>query len=635
MSIAIGDEPPLLWRCDADFLGADEVAENKSAIDLLRHGMDDRSIEFWAHNAQFEIAVTRYRMQKDLLVPTTPHLSQWLCTAALARRAALPASLEKLAETLGLPQQKDKRGSALIRKFSIPNPKTGEVVSPFDDPEGFTQFGEYCRQDVRTEREIHKKLASFIPTGAIRETWELDKKVNDRGVPVNVGALKNAQKIIDVVRAEYTEEFREIVGLNPTQRDKVLAWFKSFGYPYDNMQATTVKNALSLGTWADTPEAYRALQLKSYLSYAAVTKVSTMLSCECGDGIVRGTLVYHGAGPGRWSGRLIQTQNLKRPDISDTDVAYSMICEGASAEGLAMCFGNPLSAVASCIRHFIQHPTDLLNDADYSAIEARIVCWLAGQEDALQEYRDGVDAYVSMASVIFNKPREKITAMERWVGKQTVLGCGFQMSSARFYDQCIELTEKFNIKGISVSPELADLAVGTFRRIRSKVVNLWYDCDRAAREAILSPGKVFSAGEKINFQVVTKEEVPYLAMRLPAGRCIVYPWPKLENKAGGKTNITFFGQLPGKSAWGRVSTYGGKLVENATQGTAADIMANGAVNAEKAGFEILTLIHDQALARHDGRPIEEFCNCLTDLPEWAKGLPIDAEGQITPYYVKG
>lgn len=631
--VALDDQEPRLWvnpKYETPAFHTDPVA-----LEWLQLMEDDLTLLVYAHNVPFEIAVTRYRMAVDMgIMP--PHLDQWRCTMAMARRAALPPSLAKLAIALDLGDQKDPVGAKLIRMFSLPK-KDGTFNDPADFPEEWIQFGEYCLQDVRVEREIHRKLKAFELRGDTLETFQLDLVLNERGLPVNVTALQNAQRLIDECNADFSAEFQGVTDLMYTQRDKILEWFKERGYPFDDMQAATVDVALAVTEWAKQPETVRALELKKLLGYAAVTKVTAMLACECGDGLVRGTLLYYGAGTGRWSGRLVQPQNFKRPTIQDTHIAYQMICDGCSRHDLEVMFGNPLEVIASCIRHFIQLPNgQLMLDADYSAVEARIVCWLADQEDALQRFRDGVDSYIDMASVIFNKGALLISKDERWVGKQTVLGCGFGMGPARFFEQCETLAKNFNIQGVEVDMELSERSVGAFREKYKKVKELWWAADRAARNAILHPGKKFQAGTKLWFSVVQSGGIPFLVMKLPSGRNIVYPHPKLEpsTKRAGELDITFYGQLPMKQTWGRVKTYGAKFIENAAQGTAADIMSNGACVAEKLGFRIVTLIHDQALARDNGKSIEDFCAALTTTPLWAHGLPIAAEGGIVPYYLK-
>lgn len=643
-AVAKNDEEPRLWLP----AWVEEITGLKSdpgAWEWLVEAFNpDSDAELWAHNAQFEMAMTHYRAIPDLGLPA-PDVRRWRCTAAVARKAALPASLGPCAEALGLEQQKDKRGKALIDLFCKPQrvtrkqPKTR--ISPADNLPAFLEFCGYCRQDVRTEQAIGRALRPFHLQGAMLRSWQSDALINKRGVPVNVQALRNTQRMIELEQAEQGATFQRITGLNYTQRDRVLEWFEARGYKGGNMQAQTVAESLADTSWANGDDVVlKALQLKADLSYSAVSKVTAMLECECGDGRVRGTLRWYGAGTGRWAAELIQPQNLKRPTMKQTGHAYAMLCEieDMDPDALRVLYGQaPLDVIASCIRHFVQLPDgQQMYDADYAGIEARIVCWLAGQLDALERFAQGIDSYVAMARVIFSRRPEEVSKDERWVGKQTVLGCGFQMGSDRFYDQLCDKAPQVGLK-FTITPELCEAAVAAFREQYDKVADLWWDSDRAARNAILHPGKTFSAGPYLKFTVVTVAGMPFLAMRLPSGRSIVYPRPALEDdpRRPGKTKITFWGRLPMKSRlWGRISTYGGKLVENATQGCAGDIMAHGASNALDAGFDVFMLVHDQALAGADSRPVEDFVAELERLPAWAEGLPIKAEGKLVPYYLK-
>jgi DNA polymerase bacteriophage-type len=640
-----------------------ELMSDPRAHILLQEMTADPDAVIFAHNAEFERAVTKYRMTLDMgFLP--PGTTQWRCTAAMARRAALPAKLEKLGEVLGLTQQKDARGAALIRKFSIPVKKTGEFTPPASHPADFAAFGNYCVQDVRTEKAVHRKLKVFELKDAVLDTFNVDAIINDRGLPVNVPALRNAQRIIDEVTADITQQFLMLTGILPTQREAVKKLLSSMGLDLENMTADTLEKALedlekqlatrhhpdgvSEDEWTYLNKQHEVLSMYGLLSYAAAKKVTAMLACVCTDGRVRGTLLYYGAGTGRWSGKLIQPQNFKKPtlDKDDCAMAYKMICEGCTREELEVMFGNAMEVIASVIRYFIQW-TDLegnilgeLFDADYAAIEARIVCWLAGQEDVLDTFRKAdawtgpkelkPDVYKDMAGEIYNKAFKDITADERTVGKHTILGCGFAMWWPKFIETCAKF-------GVVVAEELAKKAVLAYREMCYKVEELWGDVERAAKNAITAPGKVFKAGPHLRFTVVTSEGIPFLVMRLPSGRNIVYPWPKLEpdTRRDNKLGITFYGQIPGKQIWGRINTYGGKLVENATQGTAADIMSHGACNAERKGFPIATLIHDQALALKLAMlKLGDFIAALIDLPAWAVGLPIASEGKVVPYYKK-
>jgi len=277
-------------------------------------------------------------------------------------------------------------------------------------------------------------------------------------------------------------------------------------------------------------------------------------------------------------------------------------------------------------------------DADYSAIEARIVNWLAGQEDALAEYRAGVDRYKRMASVIYGVPEEQVNRHpQRFIGKQAILLCGFQGGPPKFRQTC----EKFGYKDMPAG--LEDIAVQTFRQKHRAVVGLWYATEEAAKLAVLHPGETFRVkGFKgaqipdVRYTVKDIEGMKFLLCRLPSGRKLSYPRPHIgpSRKFPDHKVIYFYGNIQG-TTWGTVDTYGGKLVENNTQAVAADVMTNGVHKSERAGYETATLIHDQCLAYvKPGQTADEFVRLLTDLPEWAKGLPIEAEGALVPFYKK-
>lgn len=286
-----------------------------------------------------------------------------------------------------------------------------------------------------------------------------------------------------------------------------------------------------------------------------------------------------------------------------------------------------------------------LFDADYSAIEARIVCWLAGQEDALEEYRQGIDRYKVMASLIYNIPIEEVNKHpQRFIGKQTVLGCGFQQGASKFRMTC----EKFGYKDMPLG--LEQIAVERFREKHSRIKAYWYDVEEAAQKAILNKGtQVFVTNRKhgpykvpvsfacfdVRGRFAESVGITFLLCKLPSGRKLAYPSPRLvPSRFEGKLAIKFFGNIKG-SLWGDVDTYGGKLVENITQAVAADVMCQGAQNAELEGYEVMALIHDQALAYvQPNQTAKRFVACLTSMPPWAEGLPIEAEGGLVPFYKK-
>jgi len=590
-------------------LAAHDPSENAEVVHVIANAQ-----LIYAHNVGFEQPMFTAKGMREMTLHIP--LDKWRCTAAMARKAGLPSSLEKVAEALGLAQQKDRRGKALIRKFSLPKPDG--TFEKCDGPE-WEEFKEYCRQDVRVEKAVYKKLRNFELIDAPLATFQFDMRLNQRGIPVNVPALKHAKKLIDEAQESVTREFRELTGLNPTQREAVR---QLVGLP--DMQAETLESA----TVAD-PKTQRILDLYRRLSFAAAKKVDTMLDCACTDGRIRGGHLYYGAGTGRWSGRLVQPQNFKKTPgwmRKMTDQVYSAVQQGVSAEALTAVYGEPVELVSGIIRHFIHAPGHRMLDADYNAIEARMICWLAGEDKILDMWRNGRDLYRYMASLVYAVPEAQIQkgSEERDMGKRIELGCGYGMGAKKFFATC----EQF---GATCDMSLAERCVEVYRSSHQKVVAYWYKLDDMCRRAIESPGVVCGP-----FVVRELAGMPYLLFRLRSGRSLAYPKPAIELEPGDdRTQITYWGQLPMSTQMGRIKLYGGKLAENETQATAADIMAHGALTAEKAGYEIFMLVHDQALALHEKEQTpDEFAACLATLPPWATGLPLKVEAASVPYYRK-
>lgn len=646
-AISHDDDGPYLWvhpDYETPLLASDPRAEKM----LREMAASDELI--YAHNAGFERAVTMFRGRDDLGLTEPIDPKRWRCTAAMARKAQIPDSLEMAAQTLGLNAQKDNKGKALIKKFSVPR-DDGTFLRAEDDPAAFAEFGEYCLQDVRVERELHKRLAPFELSGIALEAFLLDIYLNDRGVPVNVPALKNASRILAECYAEANVEFRALTGLNPTQREKVRQWCNARGAALDNMQGPTLE------AWLDNnadSEARSAVEMYAHLNFAAAKKVDVMLACVNSDGVVRGTLLWHGAGTGRWAGRGLQPQNFKKPTIKDTEIAYRMICNGCTREDLENLFGNPLEVIASCIRHFIHIPGSEMLDADYNAVEARVANWVAGQDDVVKLFHDSdnwtgpkelkPDPYKTMGGFVYNKRPQDIAngSVERDMGKTLELGCQFGLSWETLLKNCQK-------KGITyMTPELAKLGVEKYRESHYKVVQCWWDCDKAAKNAILQPSRWFNAGDHLSFCVKRLSGMDVLLTRLPSGRTLSYPKPEIvpepedEFKARQKKNpnvrrregITFWGLIKGKT-WGRCRLYSSLIFQNAVQAIAGDLIACGMAEARRRLFDLFTAIHDQALSlRGAGQTPDVYAAALATLPPWAHGLPLKAEAKVTPFYKK-
>lgn len=613
---ADGSDEVFLW-VNPKYQTADCLGENDQAAVLLRS-----ADWIYAHNALFEIAITEGRRFHETLGMHPIQIQQWRCTMAMARKAALPESLGALAGALGLTEQKDAKGKALIKFFSVPRPD-GAFNEPKDHPDKWIAFCEYCRQDVRTEKAVHVKLKPFELQGSPLETFQFDLRMNQRGVPVNTIALCHAQNIIDEVQTTVTKRFQELTGLNPTQREAVRQLVN-----LPDMQAKTIEEAIKAPInnplYANREE---ILRLYQKVSYAAVKKVATMLDWACPDGRMRGVFKYYGAGTGRWSAGGPQVHNAKKATAEMrpiTPEVYAYIGRGrATVEGISTVYGDPLEVISCCIRHFIHEPGRMMLDGDYNAIEARILCWLAGQTDALAEYRAGVDRYVLMAATAYGVEPAAVTADQREVGKRAILGLGFGMGTEKFISSSLEQY------GLVIEPELAERAKVAFRRKHDKITAYWYMLDNQAREALAKPGSTCGP-----FKLVSCSGIPYLLARLPSGRSLAYPYPKVE-KDGDYENVTYWGQLFQSTQWGRIKIYGGKWAENLTQACAADIMANGSLEAERQGMPPFALIHDQALALQDrGQSPEEFAAALGTLPAWANGLPVKVEAKLAKFYSK-
>lgn len=594
------------------------ISSDPRALELLHN-----ATEVVAHNAPFEMSVLS---EVDWLHPAIP-LTNWRCTQAMARIAGLPDSLGKCAEALKLNHQKDLKGRALIRLFSIPK-DDGTFNEPKDFPDKWAEFCSYCRQDVEVEREIWKQLYDFRLSGELLETWQLTLRMNTLGIPVNVEALRTADVIIDVATAAAAEQFKAITGLNITQREKIRQWLKSKGVELPDMRGETL---LSVPTDLVDDTTRLAIELYTEMSFAAAKKIKTMLNWVMPDGRMRGVFKFYGAGTGRWSAGGPQIQNAKKPSPAMrpiTKQAYESICNGATKEGIEAVYGNPVEVVASCVRHFIHQPGASMLDADYNAIEARIACWLAGEQQALEDYRKGVDRYKLMASQIFDVPQHKVTSDQRDLGKQAILGLSYGMGADKFQSSC-------QLRGLDISSELAEKATTAFRKMHPKIVKMWRQLGN--QFSFFASRTTHHTGwfdPLYKLQVGAKHTIGrlYAMLRLPSGRVLWYPEPSRDVNTG---ECTYFGQIPGTSTWGSVKIYGAKIFENACQAVAADVMSAGARQAESCWMLPFALIHDQAMAIHmDGQSPDQFAAALTKLPPWATGLPLKAEAKIVPYYTK-
>lgn len=659
-SIKKDQEAPLVW----DSLNPD-CLESVMALGLLEEAIENPDALIYAHNAMFEIAVSFYRMEKDLGLKF-PDIGKFRCTMAMCRRAAIPPSLAEASKFLRLGEAKDARGKALIGIFSNQcklmtlhkGKEKMKVKSPLlEDPvpwdwmvkvageditirQAWDMFLEYCRQDSVVESKIHEALHKYELDGSELEGFQFDLRMNHRGVPVNVSALENALTVTTRHQEVLTEEFTQITGLQPSQTMKVLGWLQARGYAGSDLTAKTMDGFLEAGCPGMDHYGARACVIRSDLSFAAVKKVPAMLNTVCPDGYMRGLFNWYGAQrTGRWTSSGPQLQNARKPTIEDHHTAYEAICMGMEYEFFEGFYSNPYEVVASVIRNFVQPHQGQMISADYSNIESRVAALIAGQESMLQAYRDGRDLYIELAAIIFNVPEDKVTKEQRFVAKHASLACIYQTGPKTFHETCA----KFNMP---IEKKLACHTVKVFRDTNAEFPKTWRKFESAAVDAINEPGKWFKVNEFIAFAHSRSKPFQRLLMRLPSGRLLTFPFAKVQRAVKrhkdyetGETRewetdqISFWGSRQGYAGWGWVDTYAGDLFQSSVQATARDIMQHGCVNADKKGFEIFSIIHDEALS-HEGDP-EAFRQALCEHPPWLPNdFPLASVSNLCRYYDK-
>lgn len=549
-----------------------------------------------AHNALFDYVVLKKHFPEL-------GLNQMVDNMAVCAAAGLPLGLEMAGKALHILDNhlKSKEGKRLIKMFCMPRKPTKNNdavrIYPDDKPEEWKMFRDvYLYQDVISLEVINKMLPPLRRFE--QEVWWETQLINMEGIPIDTKMVMNILASLDEFVDERASEFIRLTGIFPTQRDKVLNWCANNNYPMQNLQAATVEFAIQDD---QCPELVKeALKTRANIIHMSFKKYLTMRDAVMWDGRIRGTLMYHVASTGRFGGRLLQPQNLTRGTIDSVE-AVSRIQKGEFSVEL----------VKSAVRGMIYHPEGF-TIVDYSGIEARITQWLSMDEEALEVFRQGKDPYIWMAAKIFMVAEEDITKDQRFVGKQAILGLGFQMSAKKFIDVC----ESY---GQIIPVEKASLAIMTYRKTHRNTVKLWNNMQQAAVMAVENPRRVYKVNRYISFEV----ESNWLIMNLPSGRQIRYFEPELEYKLQS-LSISYM-SMNSQNQWVRTSTYGGKLLENAVQATARDILVEGVDRLMDHGYTIITHIHDEIVTLGE-HPVETVTSIMCKLPKWATGMPLAAEG---------
>lgn len=643
--------------------GIEYAKHESTSIFCLGYRIDDGPLRLWipertkipadlldafhcatlvAHNAAFERAITRWTLpryplltdeQRELFRSLPP--SRWKCTAAKTAACSLPRKLEDVASVLSLPTQKDKKGHKLILKYCKPrkpskkNPKTW-----WDDKKDLRAIYRYCLVDVQAEYELDQALPDLTPEE--QAVWELDQKINDRGVRIDVPTVK---LILSMVNEEMANIAKQVTAMTKggvtsvSQQARVLSWLNERGADLPNLKAPTLRDKLLKDDV--TPEVKRMIEYRQSGSRTSTAKYIAMLKAVGADDRARELLLYGGAMPTmRWAGKRVQPQNFPRPTIKgfSSDEAIATIQSGG-IKAIRAKYGDTkvMDVLVSSIRGMLIPSEEReFYCADFAAVEARIAFWLAEHQEGIQAFIEDRKLYEEMASDIFKMDLEDVKkdSLERFVGKESILGCQYGLGWAKFLKNCHQ-------KGMpSVTAQIAKKAVYTYRDVHAPVPAFWRNIENAVVQAIRNPGETYQ---------VTKVKVykrgRFLNIELPSGRRLRYFKPRLSQKqlANGRMVPQIHYWTVDHHQWCEVVTWGGIFTNHCVQGIARDLMVAGIFNIEEAGYQFLLSVHDEGLAEKkigSGNLKEYVALMAGKLPRWAKGAPITAEGWVGPRYKK-
>lgn len=595
--------------------------------------------EVVAHNASFELAIWNKvcvpRYGWPLLSP-----AQMRCTMAQAYAMSLPGSLEQAALAAGITQKKDVAGARVMMQLAKPRAEGG-FWRPVDAPEKFAALYAYCKQDVEVERELDGRLMRLSP--AEQRVWSLDQEINQRGIRVDLPSIENAIGMVEAERARLDREMLKAtagaVG-KCTEVALLVQWIRAQGVKIEGLAKADVIDALRV---EDMPAAVRkALLLRQEAAKSSTAKLVAMRERASDDGRVRGCFQFHGASTGRWAHRGIQPGNLPRPrKLSGDDdanvrhiYAINDLIAREARDEIDMFYGPVMDALADSVRGMIvANPGHDLVAMDFSAIEARVLAWLAGQENVLDIFRTHGKIYEHAASGIYRKDIGAVTKAERQIGKVAVLALGYGGGVGAFQSMA-------RVYGVKVDDPLADEIKRAWREAHPRIVHYWHDLESAAINAV-ELGCVCKSGSA-GRQVAWKKVGSFLWCRLPSGRVLCYPYPSIKPVATPwgeqKPALHFWGVNGVTKKWEEQHTYGGSLAENVTQAVARDLLAEAMLRLEDAGFHVVMHVHDEAVVEipssSGDAAVHEIERIMATVPTWAEGLPIAAEGWRARRYRK-
>lgn len=625
------------------------------AVQIETQGLSPEEVadfypEFWeallspdvikrAYNANFErTCLARWSGQ------TMPP-SQWRCTAVHATTLGLPRSLEEVGKALGLSEDKQKlaAGKALIKYFCQPCKPTkangGRTRNfPSDAPEKWQQFMEYNAQDVVTETAIKERLIVYPVTETEQKLWELDQEINDRGILLDMDLVKKILAYDAVYQEQLQEEARTVTGLeNPNSVSQLKAWIsENSWFEVESLDKEAVQKMIDEisqkvmdGAFfpKDVEPVLRVLEIRQEMAKTSTKKYAAMVNAVCTDGRLRGTLQFYGANrTGRWSGKIVQPHNLPQNKIPDLEAVRELVKE-EDFDTVQMLYGGIPFVFSQLIRTALTASEGhTLVVSDFSAIEARVIAWLADEEWVLDVFRTHGKIYEATAAQMFHVPIEKVTkgSKLRQQGKIAQLALGYQGSIGAI---------KAMDKSGSIADEEIPSLVEAWRAANPHIVKYWSVVERAARTAIEEHRAV-----KLKHDIVFSYTDGILFVKLPSGRKLAYYAARVEKNKKGRESITYSGVEQDTKRWGRLETYGGKLVENIVQATARDCLAVAMMRIADAGYQIISHVHDEIICDVPAELEEEGKRTITAIfatpIPWAPGLPLKGDTYSTPFYKK-
>lgn len=602
-----------------------EIANALTSPDYIKH----------AYNAPFEWGCLSKYVGRQL----PPE--QWRCTMFHGLYAGYTAGLEATGRALGLAEDKRKlnTGKALIRYFCVPcAPSKANGMRtrnyPHHNPERWQLFKEYCCQDVVTEMEIERRLSAIPVPDFVQKEWETDLIINSRGVAVDMEMVEGALELGATVRNSLMTEAMQISGLNnPNSVKQLAAWLEEeTGEEVAALRKDTVAKMLARDD--NSPQVQRMLEIRQELGKTSTKKYDAIEVAVCPDGRVRGLLQFYGANrTGRWAGRLVQVQNLPRTYTEPLELARELV-KGRNLNALKAIYGSIPDTLSQLIRTaFIAPPGHILIDADFSAIEARVISWLAGEEWRLEVFRTHGKIYEASASQMFGVPLELIKKGNpeyalRQKGKVAELALGYQGSTGAL----------INMGALDMGIPEEDLPdiVTRWRDANRRIRDLWYKMDAAAVQIITQGGAVGVNNVVIAREFNYEQGTDCMTITLPSGRKLYYIEPQIGQNQWGSPSISYMGMDQTTKKWKRIETYGGKLVENCVQAIARDCLAQAIEHLEAAGLPVIFHIHDEVVidCNPDAATLEDVVKIIAQPIPWAPDLPLGADGWVGQFFKK-